>query len=86
MLDCASFYENETIVGEGIVMNLMNGLPRDDLFVTSKVWPGQVENIEEACLDTLDALGLKQLDLYLVHWPVAMKKIVMGDGKTEGYE
>merc|ERR1711892_180551 len=70
-LDCASLYANEKEVGAGIKAG---GVPRDQIFVTSKVWitklhPGRVEG---ECRKTLSDLGLEYLDLYLVHWPCTM--------------
>ena len=59
MLDCASFYQNENLVGEALTNVLLNGLNRDDIFVVSKVWWDEVEDVEAACLRSLDALGLK---------------------------
>ena len=68
-VDTASMYENEANVGEAI---LASGIPREELFVASKVW-----NDEQGYEGTLAAfersrgrLGLDYLDLYLVHWPV----------------
>ena len=64
--DCASVYENEAQIG-----GVLRGLPRDELWVTSKLWndkhaPGDVV---PACRQSLADLGLDYLDAYLVHWP-----------------
>ena len=64
--DCASVYENEAQIGR-----VLRGLPRDELWVTSKLWndkhaPGDVV---PACRQSLADLGLEYLDTYLVHWP-----------------
>ena len=64
--DCASVYENEAQIGR-----VLRGLPRDELWVTSKLWndkhaPGDVA---PACQQSLADLGLDYLDAYLVHWP-----------------
>jgi 2,5-diketo-D-gluconate reductase A len=68
-LDTAAFYGNERAVGEAV---LAAPLPRDELFVTSKVWKD--DNGFDAALRAFDAsmtrLGLDSLDLYLIHWPV----------------
>lgn len=67
-IDTASVYRNESGVGEGI---RQCGVPREDLFVTTKVW-----NTDQGYDETLTAfeasrqrLGLDYVDLYLVHWP-----------------
>ncbi len=74
LIDTASIYKNEEGVGKGI---RACGIPREALFVTSKVW-----NSDQGFQGTLDAfeqslnrLGLEYLDLYLVHWPVAGKYV-----------
>ena len=53
-------------------------MKREDLFVISKIWWDEVEDVEAACKRSLSKLGLEYLDLYLIHWPVAMKD--NGDG------
>lgn len=70
MLDTASFYKNEEIVGQGI---RDSGVPREELYVISKVWWDEVEDVEAACRRSLERLGIEQLDLYLVHWPFAVR-------------
>ncbi|KAF8897981.1 NADP-dependent oxidoreductase domain-containing protein [Mucidula mucida] len=68
-IDCAWAYGNEKDVGEGI---RQSGVPRSEIFITSKVW-GTWHNRVEECLDqSLANLGVDYLDLYLVHWPVAL--------------
>ncbi|MHB1315191.1 MAG: aldo/keto reductase [Christensenellales bacterium] len=67
--DTAAFYRNEKDVGRGIARC---GIPREELFITSKLWPDDmVDNRQEpALLKSLEELGLTYLDLYLLHWPV----------------
>jgi diketogulonate reductase-like aldo/keto reductase len=69
LIDTAAFYMNETQVGEGI---RASGLPRDELFVTTKVWMTDYgfERTLEAFDRSLRKLRLDVLDLYLIHWPV----------------
>src|SRR5699024_442977 len=71
-IDTASFYDNERGVGQGIKES---GVPRDDIFVTSKVWNDEqgYENTLQAFEESLEKLGLDYLDLYLIHWPVKGK-------------
>lgn len=66
-IDTAAAYENEAGVGNGIQAA---GIPRDELFVTSKVWNTDrgYEKTREAFEKTLHDLQLEYLDLYLIHW------------------
>lgn len=67
-IDGAAVYGNETRVGEGI---RASGVPRGELFVTSKVWNSEhgYDETLRAFERTLRDLGLDYLDLYLIHWP-----------------
>ncbi|KAF5343442.1 hypothetical protein D9758_011837 [Tetrapyrgos nigripes] len=68
-IDCAWGYGNEKDVGEGI---RQSGIPRSDIWITSKLWGTYHSRVEE-CLDqTLSNLGTDYLDLYLIHWPVPL--------------
>ncbi|KAH7887194.1 NADP-dependent oxidoreductase domain-containing protein [Phlebopus sp. FC_14] len=68
-IDCAWAYGNEKEVGAGV---RASGVPRSEIFITSKLWGTYHSRVEE-CLDqTLANLGTDYLDLYLIHWPVAM--------------
>lgn len=69
-IDTAAAYENEKSVGEAI---RQSGIPRSDLFVTSKLWNADrgYENTLKAFEKSLGDLGLDYLDLYLIHWPAA---------------
>ena len=64
-IDTAQAYGNEESVGQGL---RESGVPRDEVFVTTKFHPGDRDPIEEAAL-SLERLGVDQLDLYIVHWP-----------------
>lgn len=67
-IDTAAIYENEEGVGQAI---RECGVPREELFITSKVWNTEqgYETTLQAFDDSLNRLGLEYLDLYLVHWP-----------------
>lgn len=67
-IDTARMYDNEQAVGEGI---RDAGLPRDELFVTTKVWPTDFrrEAFATAVDASLKALRLDHVDLLLLHWP-----------------
>ncbi|EGO04097.1 hypothetical protein SERLA73DRAFT_175858 [Serpula lacrymans var. lacrymans S7.3] len=70
-IDCAWAYGNEKEVGEGL---RASGVPRSEVFITSKLWCTYHYRVEE-CLDqTLANLGTDYLDLYLIHWPVALNQ------------
>lgn len=72
-IDCAYVYGNEKEVGEGIKEGLAAaGIPRSDLFITTKLWCTYHTRVEEGLDTSLGLLGLDYVDLYLMHWPVAM--------------
>jgi alcohol dehydrogenase (NADP+) len=74
--DCAERYGNEREVGRALQAGLAaGGIAREDIFVTTKLWnsnhrPARVEPAFEA---SLERLGLKYLDLYLIHTPFAFQ-------------
>ena len=78
-IDTAAGYHNEQGVGEGLRQGLAeNGLSREDVFVTTKLWPGNAAwgDVPKGYDETLAAfeasraaLGLDQVDLYLIHAP-----------------
>ncbi|KAF4275316.1 hypothetical protein CNMCM8812_002212 [Aspergillus fumigatus] len=68
-IDTALIYGNEHEVGQGIKDS---GVPRENIFITSKLWNTHQPNVAEGLQKTLDALGTDYLDLYLIHWPVRL--------------
>ncbi|KAH7259824.1 NADP-dependent oxidoreductase domain-containing protein [Fusarium solani] len=48
------------------------GVPREEIFLTSKLWNTHQPNVAEGLQKSLDALGVDYLDLYLIHWPVRL--------------
>ena len=68
-IDTAYMYHNEAEVGQGIVQS---GLPRAELFVTTKVWNNRHghDSTKAAFEESLDRMKLDYVDLYLIHWPV----------------
>jgi diketogulonate reductase-like aldo/keto reductase len=69
--DCASVYENEREVGEALQEVMSMGIPREELWITSKLWNDKhaEEDVIGACQQSLADLQVDHLDLYLVHWP-----------------
>lgn len=69
LIDTAAAYLNERAVGEGI---RAGGVPREELFITTKLWPGQYGSDEarRGFEGSLERLGLDYVDLFLLHWPV----------------
>lgn len=64
--DTAAIYGNEKWLGEAIKKS---GINRQELFITSKLWPAEFDDVSKAYHDSLTRLGLDYLDLYLIHWP-----------------
>ena len=64
-IDTAQEYGNEESVGRAVKES---GLPREEVFITTKFWPGASDPVAEA-EESLSRLGLDYVDLYLVHWP-----------------
>src|SRR4030081_3013808 len=64
-IDTAQAYGNEESVGRSL---RDSGVPRDQVFITTKFYPGRKDPVAEA-RQSLRRLGVDQVDLYLVHWP-----------------
>ena len=65
-LDTATIYGNEIEVGEGL---RAAGVPRDEVFVTTKCPPDKASEARSVLESSLSMLGLDAVDLWLVHWP-----------------
>jgi 2,5-diketo-D-gluconate reductase A len=67
-IDTAAIYGNEEGVGAAIAAS---GIPRGELFITTKLWNDRHDGEEPhaAIAESLEKLGIEQVDLYLVHWP-----------------
>jgi 2,5-diketo-D-gluconate reductase A len=68
LIDTAASYANEQAVGRALATS---GIPREDLFVTTKLWVADAgyDQAKQAFARSLDKLGLEYLDLYLIHQP-----------------
>lgn len=87
-VDTAAMYDNETDVGAGL---RDAGLPRDDVFVTTKIWPTDCAagDLQASLAASLDRLKLDQVDLALIHWPpkafpLAEAVEALNDAKAKG--
>lgn len=75
-IDTAFAYGNEVEVGEGIEAKIADGtVKREDLYVATKLWNTwhAPENVAKNCQKSLDNLKIEQIDLYLMHFPMAWK-------------
>jgi diketogulonate reductase-like aldo/keto reductase len=66
-IDTAAAYRNETGVGAAVAAC---GIPREEIFVTTKLRNGEQGQALNAFRNSREALGLDYVDLYLIHWPV----------------
>jgi len=75
-IDTAEMYDNEREIGEGLHAS---GVKRDDIFLTTKIWPSHFapRDLERAARDCLTRLRLREVDLLLLHWP--NPQIPLGD-------
>ena len=80
-IDTAAIYGNEAGVGEAIKQS---GVPREEIFVTTKVWNSDqgYEETLQAFETSLTKLGLDYVDLYLVHWPVPERNLYVDTYKA----
>lgn len=80
--DSAADYANEAETGEGLAKAMGEGLvSREELWVTSKLWNTfhAPEHVEEACRKSLEDLQLDYLDLYLIHFPIALEYVPISE-------
>jgi len=70
-IDCAAVYGNEHLIGPVLEQAIQQGIARQDLWITSKLWNDKhtPDDVIAACRKSLRNLHLDYLDLYLVHWP-----------------
>lgn len=76
-IDCAAIYLNEEDVGRALSDAFAAGdAKREDIWITSKLWNDShaPRDVQPALETTLKKLQLEYLDLYLIHWPVALRR------------
>ena len=79
-IDCAPIYGNEAEVGQALADSFKEGVTsRDQLWITSKLWNNShaPEDVQPSLEKTLSDLQIDFLDLYLIHWPVVLRKEVL---------
>ncbi len=74
LIDTASIYGNEREVGDAVAAS---GLPRQEVFITTKVWNDDegYDSTLRAFDKSLEKLGTDYADLYLIHWPIREKRL-----------
>ncbi len=72
-IDTATIYRNEEQVGRAIADS---GLERADVFITTKLPPGNAGRVRSTMAESLKALGTDYVDLWLVHWPPRGRNLV----------
>lgn len=87
-VDTARIYGNEREVGQGLADS---GLPRDSVWVTTKIWPEEFRDgaLQRSTEQALQALALDHVDLLLLHWPskevpLAETMPALADAKSRG--
>ncbi|HRQ89507.1 MAG TPA: aldo/keto reductase [Bacteroidia bacterium] len=86
--DCACDYGNEPAVGEGLRRAIASGVcSRDDLWLTSKLWNTyhHPDHVRSACERSLRDLGVDELDLYLVHFPISLAYVPFEERYPPGW-
>lgn len=65
-IDTAAIYKNEAEIGQALQES---AVPREDIFITTKLWNDAQNNVAQALESSLQKLQLDRVDLYLMHWP-----------------
>lgn len=73
LIDTATAYGNEDLVGQAIADS---GVPREDIFVTTKLPAERIGREQRTIGESLRMLGIDQLDLWLIHWPPSRGNLV----------
>ncbi len=87
-LDAACDYGNEREAGEGIKRAIADGLcTREELWITSKLWNTyhHADHVRPAAERSLSDLGVDYIDLYLIHFPIAIKYVSIDERYPPGW-
>ena len=68
-IDTASYYQNEEVVGDALKECFAKGKKREEIYVATKIWHNEYNDIEGAMRRSLKKLQLDSVDLYYLHWP-----------------
>lgn len=81
LIDGAYIYGNEAGMGEGL---RASGMARDDVFLTTKVWNGDQgkDSARKSVERSLKTIGVDELDLVLIHWPVPSRDLYVETWQT----
>lgn len=72
LFDTAAIYHNEEGVGKALKQTTV---PRDELYITTKLWNNDQTHARGAVLESLQRLQLDYIDLYLMHWPAPSRDL-----------
>ncbi|SCU81572.1 LAMI_0B06854g1_1 [Lachancea mirantina] len=76
LIDTAWAYGTEPYIGEALKELFEEGVvKREDLFITTKVWPTHWDLVEKSLEESLKSLGVEYVDLLLQHWPVCFERV-----------
>jgi len=81
-IDTAAIYGNEKDVGEAINEAIAEGVPRAELFITTKLWQTGKSDVAKALAESLERLNLEYVDLYLIHGMLPDLDLVSGEIKS----
>ena len=76
LIDTAQMYNNETEVGKAIAAS---GIPRSEIFITTKIWPDNFVRLIPSLHESLARLRIDQVELTLLHWPAPCSGIPLAD-------
>lgn len=75
-IDTALTYNTEKVVGDAVREKIAEGVvTRQDMFIATKLWctHHRRDQVVPALKQSLDYLGLDYVDIFMIHWPMAMK-------------